>query len=76
MRIADLHHFNAHPDPAFYLIADPDPAFNFNANLDPDLHHSNDTVRPLVYRPSRAPFLSLKASFVSVHGSILSLESF
>ncbi len=46
-RIADSHHVTADPDPDFDVIADPDPAFNFNP--DPDLHHSNGTVRPLVY---------------------------
>ena len=35
-RVADPHHFNADPDPAFHLSADPDPAFHFNANPDLD----------------------------------------
>jgi hypothetical protein len=35
-RVADQHHFDADPDPAFYFNADPDPAFHFNADLDPD----------------------------------------
>ncbi len=34
-RVADPHHFNADPDPAFHLKADPDPSFHFNADLDP-----------------------------------------
>jgi hypothetical protein len=34
-RIADLHHFNADPDPPFYVNADPDPPFYFNADSDP-----------------------------------------
>jgi hypothetical protein len=32
--VADLHHFNEDPEPAFNFNADPDPAFHFNA--DPD----------------------------------------
>jgi hypothetical protein len=48
---------------------------HFNADSDP-AHHSDINLRPLVYRPSRAPFLasmpSLLAS-VALHGSILSL---
>ncbi len=47
-RVADPHHFNADPDPAFHSSADPDP--------DPALHQSDGNLRPLVYRPSRAPF--------------------
>jgi hypothetical protein len=40
-RVADLHHFNADPDPAFYFNADldldpgPDPALYFDADPDP-----------------------------------------
>ncbi len=34
-RVADPHHFNADPDPAFYFDADPDPASK--NNKDPDL---------------------------------------
>jgi hypothetical protein len=38
--IADPHHLNADPDPAFHLNADPDPdpAFHLNANPDPAPH--------------------------------------
>jgi hypothetical protein len=47
----------ADPDPAFYFSADPDPAFHFNADPDPDpVHQSDGNLRPLVYRPPRAPF--------------------
>jgi hypothetical protein len=31
-RVADLHHFNAFPNPAFHFTADPDPTFHFNAD--------------------------------------------
>jgi hypothetical protein len=59
------------------VYPDPDPAFHFNADPDPDNapHQSDGNLRPLDYRPSRAPVLSLQASIVSVlglHGSILS----
>jgi hypothetical protein len=68
--VADPHHlienlvsafyFNADPDPAFHLNADPDPDFPFNADPDPAPLQSAGNLRPLlVYRRSRAPFLSL-----------------
>ncbi len=66
-RFADPPHFNANPEP--------DPAFPINADLDPAPLQSDGNLGGLVYRPSRAPFLSLQASIVSVtafHGSILS----
>ncbi len=46
-RVADLHHFNADPDPALYFNADPDPAFHLNADLDPDPapHQSDRNLR-------------------------------
>jgi hypothetical protein len=28
--VADSHHFDADPDPAFHFDADPDPAFHFD----------------------------------------------
>ncbi len=51
-------HFNADPEPAFPFNADtnPDPAFHFKVDLDPALLQSDGNLRPLVYRPSRAPF--------------------
>ncbi len=64
----DRYLFDADPDPAFYFKADPDPypALRFNADPDPALHFNADpdpallqidgNLRPLVYRPSRAPF--------------------
>jgi hypothetical protein len=57
-RVADLHHFNAELDPAFHFDADSDLALLFNEDPDPDPapHQSNANLRPLVYRPSRAPF--------------------
>ncbi len=33
--VADPHHIDADPDPAFHFDADPDPAFHFNADPDP-----------------------------------------
>jgi hypothetical protein len=55
------------PDPAYYLNADPDPTFNLDEDPDPSSHQSDASVRPMVSRPSRAPFFSLDASFISVH---------
>ncbi len=51
--VADPHHFNAIPDPAFHFNADPDPAFHFNAdpNQDPTPHQSTGNIRPLNYIP-------------------------
>ncbi len=49
-------HINADPDPAFNFNADPDPAFHVNADSDPAPHQSDGNLRPLVYRPSTAPF--------------------
>jgi hypothetical protein len=34
--VADLHQFDANPDPSFHLNAVPDPAFQFKADSDPD----------------------------------------
>jgi hypothetical protein len=58
-RVADPHHLNADPNPAFQFNADPDPAFHFNEDpdphftADPDLHpapHQSDrNLRPPVY---------------------------
>ncbi len=50
IRVADPHHFNADPDPAFHYNADPDPAFHFNADPVPD-HHQSDGIM----QPSKAP---------------------
>ncbi len=44
----------------FHLYADRVP--------DPALHQSDVNLRPLVYRPTTAPFLSFHASVVGVHG--------
>ncbi len=55
-RLADPHHFNADPDPAFHFNADSDPAFHSRPNRDPGPHHCNGKLRLLVFRPSRAPF--------------------
>jgi hypothetical protein len=35
LKIADPHHFNADPDPAFHIDADPDPASHFNEDPNP-----------------------------------------
>jgi hypothetical protein len=29
--VAELHHFNADPDPSLHFTADPDPFFQYNA---------------------------------------------
>ncbi len=34
--VADLHHFNADPDTAFYFNADPDRTSHFSAGTNPD----------------------------------------
>jgi|LakMenEpi03Aug12_release.lakeMendotaPanAssembly.Ray.scaffolds.fasta_scaffold2890969_1 hypothetical protein len=48
------------PDLAVQLNAVPDPTFHFNADPDPDSdpasHQSYANLRPLVSRPSKAPF--------------------
>jgi hypothetical protein len=48
--------FVADPNPAFHFNADPDPALHLNADPDPATHQGDANLRPLVYRPSRAPF--------------------
>ncbi len=50
--VADPHHFNAHsaPDPPSYFNADP--------NFAP--HQSDVYLRPLVYKPSRAPLWAFR----------------
>ncbi len=63
-RVADPHHINADPNPAFHdksdpdpavhYKSDPDPAVHFNADTDPVPHQSDGNLRPLVYKPSRA----------------------
>ncbi len=35
-RVADPHHVDADPDPAFYLITDPDPTFHSDVDPDPN----------------------------------------
>ncbi len=43
------------------LVPDPDPNFHLKADADPDpaTHQCDVNLRPLVYKPSMAPFLSL-----------------
>jgi hypothetical protein len=76
-RVADPHHCNADLDPhtAFHFKADPDPAFHFKADPDPAPHQNDAYQRPVVYKTSRAPILSLHASIVSFNG-ILKFLSF
>jgi hypothetical protein len=51
-RVADPHHFNADPHPAFHLNAGPDP-HHFNADPNPASHQKMMwSLRPLVYRPT------------------------
>ena len=69
-RISDPHHFNAYPDPSFYINADPELIFNLNA----------DGIRILLRIKAmqicdhwtsctlHGSILSLQASIVSVHG--------
>ncbi len=58
----DRYRFDADPDPApnpypaLRFNADPDPALHFNADPDPAPLQNDGNLRPLVYRPSRAPF--------------------
>ncbi len=53
------HHFHADPDadPAFQSKSDPDPDLAFHTNSDPDPAplQSEGNLRPLVYKPVRAP---------------------
>jgi hypothetical protein len=55
-KVADPHHLNEDPDPAFHLNADPDTVYHFNAVPDPDPHPSYRKLPPLVLTPSGAPF--------------------
>ncbi len=52
-RVADPHHFNAVPYPAFTFNTDSDSSFHFNADVDPDpaTQQSEVNLRPLFYRP-------------------------
>jgi hypothetical protein len=51
------------------ILADLDPFLHFNAYAELDPRQSDANMRPLVYRPSTAPFMSLHATILSVHGS-------
>jgi hypothetical protein len=50
--VADPHHVDANPDPAFHFDADPDPTFQFDPDPDPTTHFSpvlqNDPLRLLL----------------------------
>jgi hypothetical protein len=39
--VADPHHFDADPDPAFYSDADPDPSTHFFPDLGSGIQNSN-----------------------------------
>ncbi len=54
--VVDPHHFHADPGPSFHFHTDPDLTFHFNADLDLVPHQSDANTRPLVYRPSTAPY--------------------
>ncbi len=53
-------HFDSYPDPTFHFDADPNPTFHFDAVKppypDPVHRQSDENLRPIVYRPSTAPF--------------------
>jgi hypothetical protein len=51
----DPNHFNVGWVQAFHFHAHQDPAFHFNY-ADPAPFQRGENLRPLVYRPSRAPF--------------------
>jgi hypothetical protein len=46
----------AEPDPALHLNATRNRAFRCSADQDPAPHQSDANLRPLVDRPSKAPF--------------------
>jgi hypothetical protein len=80
--VADPHHGDADQDPSFQFDADPyptflvgadaypDPTSHSDADPDPAPNQSDVNLRPLVYRPSTAHFLSLCAVTESVHGPL------
>jgi hypothetical protein len=85
-RVADPHHFNADPDPAFHFNADPDPAFHFNvypdpaflldADLDPALHFNADPDPFTSMRIRNRILLLIKVTCLwTLQGSILSLQT-
>ncbi len=53
-RVANPHHFNA----------DPDPAFHYNADPDPDPAHHQKCSSAQVYETSRAPFWASRPPFL------------
>ncbi len=53
-----MHLCNAGPDLASYFNADLDQAFHFNADADTASNQSDENLRPLVYKTSRAPFVA------------------
>jgi hypothetical protein len=56
-------YFNVDPDPDFHFNVDPDPDFYFSMHLDPALHQVGGNLEPMVFRSSRAPFLSSRPPF-------------
>ncbi len=51
-------------------VSYPDQTFHWNADSDPASHQNDTNLRPLVYRPSRAPFSNLHAPNVSANGPL------
>ncbi len=49
--VADPHHDDADPDPAFHFYADLDPTFQFDADPDPpNTHFFPDLDRPMLQK--------------------------
>ncbi len=48
--IADSHHLDADPDPAFHFDADPDPTLQFDANPGPATHFSPYLDPPMLLK--------------------------
>ncbi len=85
----DPQHFDVEPK---HLDADADPSFHFDSDLSPTNHfdgnrysepvpapyQNNAKLRPLVYRPSTAPFWAFAPPLLTsttLHGSIMSLHT-
>ncbi len=63
-RVSDPHHFTADQNLSFHFNAYLNPNVHFNVDPHPAHYQSEEHLRPLIYRPSRASF----ASIVSVFG--------
>jgi hypothetical protein len=66
--VIDPKHYDSDPDPSFRF--DPYPTFHFHADPGPAPRHSDEILRPLVYRvqPLQSSILSLRDFIVSVRG--------